>query len=210
VAGLQSAERAGIVALPLVSDSALTALNIHSPFLLHANFYKWSLHLLNSSPLTSLCLNNIDLSPLDWSLILPALTIPTLASLTIGPRSVSIVVPDLDLFLTRHPSIHTLDLSFHTHFGAHSLHSTTCALPRLATLRATPAYLLYFLGGADAQGWYPDLRLVAVTWNDESGEAQFARIVGCIETRRVVPRMKLIGNLANRCQVPAHLISPTK
>jgi hypothetical protein len=155
--------------------------------------------LLNSSPLTSLCLNNIDLSPLDWSLILPALTIPTLASLTIGPRSVSIVVPHL--FLTRHPSIHTLDLSFHTHFGAHSLHSTTCALPRLATLRATPAYLLYFLGGADAQGWYPDLRPAAVTWNDESGEVQFARIVGCIETRRVVPRMELIGKLANRCQV---------
>jgi hypothetical protein len=201
----------GMVELPLVSDSSLTTLNIHSSFLLHANFYKWSLHLLNTSPLTSLSLANIDLSASDWTLILPALTIPTLASLTMGPRGVSIVMPDLDMFLTRHPSIQMLDLSFHHPFGAHSLHSTTCVLPRLATLRATPAYLLYFLGGANAQGWYPDLQLVAVTWNDESafGEAQFARVVGCIETRRVVPCVELIGKLANRCQVPAHLISPT-
>jgi hypothetical protein len=208
----KSTERLGVEGIPFVSNSALTTLNIHSSFLLHANLYRWTLHLLNTSPLTSLSLDNIDLVPFDWALTLPALTIPTLASLTIGSRRIAIAVPDLHLFLARHPSIHTLDLSFYIGVGDFFPSARTCVLPRLEIIRARPEYLLYFFSAGaepdvDPHGWYPNLWRVVVTSDDQPryGVKQFRQVVACIETRPVVPLMELVGKLMKHCQVPPNL-----
>ncbi|KAJ6529279.1 hypothetical protein B0H19DRAFT_1193534 [Mycena capillaripes] len=201
----ESIERPSGVKIPFLSQSALTTLNIHSSFLLHANFYRWTLHTLNTSPLTTLSLDNIDLSHYDWTLTLPALTLPALTTFEIG--QCAITVPDLDLFLVRHPTIRTLDLPFHPAIGALSPPAAVCLLPHLASISATPDYLLYFLSDAEAAEWYPDLRAVGVTSNDESAYqvGQFRRLLKCIEERPVRPRVGMAGKLANCCHVPAHL-----
>jgi hypothetical protein len=135
-----------------------------------------------------------------------------LASLTIGSRRIAIAVPDLHLFLTRHPSIHTLDLSFYNAIGKLVPSATTCVLPRLEIIRARPEYLLYFFSagakpGVFPQGWYANLWRVVVTSDDLSshGVTQFGRVVACIETRPVVLQMELVGELAHHCQVPPNL-----
>ncbi|KAJ7931094.1 hypothetical protein B0H13DRAFT_1960297, partial [Mycena leptocephala] len=211
---VKSTERLGVKGIPFVSNSTLTTLDIHSSFLFHANLYRWTLHLLNTSPLTSLSLDDIDLAAFDWALTLPALTIPTLASLTIGSRRIAIAVPDLHLFLARHPSIHTLDLSFYIGVASASEvpPATTCVLPRLEVIHARPEYLLYFFSAGaepdvDPQGWYPNLWRVVVTSDDLSSHEviQFRRVVTCIETRPVVLQMELVGELSLHCQVPPNL-----
>ncbi|KAJ7812050.1 hypothetical protein B0H13DRAFT_2145285 [Mycena leptocephala] len=206
---VKSTERLGVKGIPFVSNSTLMTLDIHSSFLFHANPYRWTLHLLNTSPLASLSLDNIDLMTFDWALTLPALTIPTLASLTIGSRRIAIAVPDLHLFLARHPSIHTLDLSFYIGVGDFFPSATTCVLPRLEVIHAWPEYLLYFFSAgaepdADPQGWYPNLWRVVVTSDDLSSHevTRFRRVVACIATRPVVLQMELVGELAHHCQVP--------
>ncbi|KAF7362603.1 hypothetical protein MVEN_00609100 [Mycena venus] len=205
--GIESTERPSGVKIPFVGKSGLTTLSIESSFLFHANFYRWTLHTINTSPLTSLTLSNIDLSHYDWTLTLPALTIPALTHLTIGPGQCAITVPDLDAFLARHPTIWALDLSFHPAIGALTPPTTVQMLPRLASLFATPDYLLYFLSGEEAGAWYPALRAVGVTSNDESvyQVAQFARVVDVVGARNVVPCVSVSGRLANHCEVPAHL-----
>lgn len=203
---VESTERPPGVKIPFVDKSALTTLHIHSSFLFHANFYRWTLHILNTSPITSLSLTNIDLSHYDWNLTLPALTLPVLTHLTIG--QCAITVPDLDLFLTRHPAIEVLNLGFHPAIGTLVPPIAAPILPRVVTLIATPEYLLYFLAGTGAAGWYPALRAVHVTSHDDSAYqvAQFARVVECVEGRgKNVPNLGVTGRLAYRCEVPAHL-----
>ncbi|KAJ6578481.1 hypothetical protein B0H19DRAFT_579845 [Mycena capillaripes] len=201
----ESTERVHPVFLPPVAHSVLTTLNAHSSFLFHATFYRWTLHLLATSPLTALSLDNIDLSHYDWALTLPALTLPALTSLSIGQCLIS--VPELDAFLARHPTICALDLAFHAPIGALLPPTTAYRLPRLTTLRATPDYLLYFLADEAADAWYPHLGLVGVTSNDESAYqvGQFARLVECVSKRRLIPRVEVVGKLAVHCVVPPHL-----
>ncbi|KAJ7662653.1 hypothetical protein DFH06DRAFT_1471442 [Mycena polygramma] len=203
IPGVDSIERPRSAHLLPVTNSALTTLNAHSSFLFHATFYRWTLHLLNSSPLTSLSLDNIDLSHYDWAITLPQLTLPSLARLAVGQCLIS--VPDLAAFLARHPTISTLDLSFHAPIGALRPSSATQLLPHLQTLRATPDYILYFLAGGGGAGAdeaararYPELQLVGVTSNDESAYqvGQFARLVACVGARRVVARVEIAGKLA--------------
>ncbi|KAJ7913218.1 hypothetical protein B0H13DRAFT_2659720 [Mycena leptocephala] len=205
---LRSTPRSGVVTLPLPTHPAVKTLNIRAPLLFHATFYKWTLHVLNTAPITTLSLDFIALSHYDWALTLPALTLPALSSLTIGPQP-TISVPDLTRFLARHSAIHTLDLSFHLAIGplAPPVVVLERLLPRLETLRATPDYLLYFLTGEDGGAAYPRLRRVGVTSDDDSKYqiAQFARLVACVEVRRVVPRVELAGKLGGSCRVPAHL-----
>ncbi|KAJ6579659.1 hypothetical protein DFH09DRAFT_1310305 [Mycena vulgaris] len=200
---LRSTECASPLVLPFVTRSALTTFNIHSSFLFHTNFYRWTLHTLNTSPLTSLSLDCIDLLHYDWNLTLPALTLPALTTLAVG--QCAIAVPDLALFLARHPVLHTLDLSFHLALGALAPPAATCLLPHLACLRATPDYLLYFL--ARDAAWHPALTRVGITSDGESAYevAQFARVVQCLEGRRVVPRVTVVGKLAKHCQLPAEM-----
>ncbi|KAJ7860019.1 hypothetical protein B0H13DRAFT_2074318 [Mycena leptocephala] len=171
---VHSTECLGMEGIPFVSNSALRTLSIHSSFVLHANLYRWTLHLLNTR--------------------------------------IAIAVPDLHLFLARHPSINTLDLSFYIGVGDFFPSATTCVLPRLEVVRARPEYLLYFFSAGaepdvDSLGWYPNLWRVVVTSDDQSeyGVMQFGEVVACIETRPVVPLMELVGRLAWHCQVPPNL-----
>ncbi|KAJ6495158.1 hypothetical protein C8R45DRAFT_1133443 [Mycena sanguinolenta] len=157
----------------------LTTLAIHAPFLLHATFFSWTLHVLNTAPLTSLSLANIDLSLYDWALILPKLELRELRALTLGARC-AIAVPDLDCFLLRHAGVEALDLGAHTGAvgalvpgiaaraaaASHLQHTTTETtetptpekfLPHLTSLTATPEYLLYLLAP-------PDFDFAAPAW----------------------------------------------
>ncbi|KAJ7259951.1 hypothetical protein B0H12DRAFT_1277879 [Mycena haematopus] len=149
---IESTERPSSVTLPLPAKPRLTTFNIHASLLFHANFFRWTIHTLNTAPLTSLSLTNIDLSHYDWALILPRLSLPALSRLAIG--QCAITVPDLDAFLLRHAKIEVLDLAGHGVIGAlvpplseSAAEGTTpeTFLPRLTTLTASPEYLLYLL-----------------------------------------------------------------
>ncbi|KAJ7199355.1 hypothetical protein GGX14DRAFT_467870 [Mycena pura] len=213
---MESKERLSPHTLPLVRRPAFTTLNVHSSYLLHATFYKWTLHLLNTAPLTALSLDNIDLLHYDWHLVLPALTLPALAVLKIG--QCDIAVCDLTLFLARHPFIRTLDLSFHVArgplFPPAAASESAPHLPRLECLRAMPDYVLYFLSPADTgtdadmpgdpDAGYPDLRTVSITHDHNSPYqvAQVERAVACIEARSFPPvvdvlsRFQMLSKLA--------------
>ncbi|KAJ7185278.1 hypothetical protein C8R46DRAFT_1287726 [Mycena filopes] len=210
--GLESKELKSPLNLPLPSHSALHVLNIHCSLLFHTYFYKWTLHTLNTSPLTTLSLANIDLYYYDWALVLPALTLAHLTSLSISDCEMA--VPDLALFLARHPIIQTLDLTSHATIGALAHPPAESILPRLATLRAPPDYILYFLlrHGTPC----PALRDVTAAWQGKGTDVpthqvrSFARVVACVacvERRPVVPRLSVSGTLAyiDHCEVPAHL-----
>ncbi|KAF7344898.1 F-box domain-containing protein [Mycena venus] len=201
----QSFERPPITILPTASHPALKVLSIHGSLLFHATFYRWTLHMLNTAPLTTLSLDFIDLSHYDWALTLPALTLSVLTSLKIG-QECAIAVPDLTRFLARHTGIRTLDLSFHVAIGSLSPPLAQAILPRLESLCGTPDYLLYFLAGVGGSG-YPDLRRVGMTSNDDSAyqQTQFTRLLICVEARQVIPVVELGGKLANCSEVPAHL-----
>ncbi|KAF7367171.1 hypothetical protein MSAN_00976900 [Mycena sanguinolenta] len=158
--------------LPFPTKSRLTTLAIHAPFLLHATFFSWTMHVLNSSPLTSLSLCNIDLSLYDWALILPKLEMRELRELRVGARC-AITVPDLDCFLLRHQGLVALDLGGHNAavgalvpgiaakatVASHKTRTDTKTpaltltpqtfLPRLTLLTAAAEYLLYFLAPPD-------------------------------------------------------------
>ncbi|KAJ6582392.1 hypothetical protein B0H19DRAFT_527279 [Mycena capillaripes] len=112
---VESTDRLGVTRLPFASQAALKCLEIHSSLLFHATFYKWTAHTLDTAPITTLSLDRIDLLHYDWTLTLPLLTLSALTTLTIG--QCAIPVPDLTLFLARHPGIQTLDLSFHLAIG---------------------------------------------------------------------------------------------
>ncbi|KAJ7137627.1 hypothetical protein C8R43DRAFT_1202887 [Mycena crocata] len=197
---LQSTERRSGIILPFLTRSALTAFNIHSSLLLQNVFYNWTLHTLNISPLTTLSLDHIDLLHYDWHLTLPAITLPALDSLHIG--QCAIAIPDLMLFLGRHPSIRTLDLSFHSAIGALVPYATTHVLPHLACLRAPPDCLLYFLGAA--QSAWPDLGHVSITSDRPSAHeiAQTALLVGLMRDRRPVPDLEVLGTLSTQYTLP--------
>ncbi|KAJ7852412.1 hypothetical protein B0H13DRAFT_2398653 [Mycena leptocephala] len=165
-------QRQTVTMVPVHSHPLLTTLNIHSSFLFHAAFYKWTVHTLNTAPITTLSLSHIDLLHFDWVITLPKLTLPGLTSLKVG-QECAIAVPDLTLFLARHPTITTLDLSWHVAIGALTPPlANRSTLPRLESLCALPDYLLYFLDGAsmenDEEEAYPALRRVTVISNDSS------------------------------------------
>lgn len=200
---IQSSERPSPITLPLVTGSALSTFNIHASFPFHITFYKWTLHALNASPLRTLSLDNIDLLHYDWTLALPALTLPTLETLAV--LRCAIGVPDLTRFLARHPSILSLDLSYHVAIGALVPYAPRGILPRLASIYGPPNYLLYFL--APEHATYADLRAVGIR-SDAAAPydvAQFAQLVARLQRRRVVPRVDLDGLLARHCQLPADL-----
>ncbi|KAJ7747178.1 hypothetical protein DFH07DRAFT_776131 [Mycena maculata] len=198
---IQSHANPSPLALPPAARPRLTTLNIHSSLLLHATFYPWTLHTLNSAPLTTLSLDNIDLLHYDWALLLPALTLPALTSLAV--LRTAIAVPDLTAFLARHPALRALDLSFHAALGPLVPYAPPHLLPKLISIHGPPDCLLYFLAAGDAV--YPDLRVVGIRSHAVSGYdlAQFDQLVACLRLRRVVPRVDLEGRLAARCQLPA-------
>ncbi|KAJ7214292.1 hypothetical protein C8J57DRAFT_1397300 [Mycena rebaudengoi] len=194
---------------PLPACPALTTLHIHSTWLFRAHFYRWTLQLLSTAPLTTLSLDNIDLSQYDWHLIFPALRIPLLETFAIG-NEVDIAVSDLIAFLARHPGIRTLNLSFHVARGSlfepYSVQTPGPLLPRLECLRATPGYLLYFLlvNGADV---HPNLHAISITSNNQSAYqiAQLEHVLACLEAHPRVVDIEVQGRLAAVVQLPESL-----
>ncbi|KAJ6554611.1 hypothetical protein B0H19DRAFT_1154219 [Mycena capillaripes] len=196
-------QRQAVTMVPLPSHPLLTTLNIHSSFLFHAAFYKWTVHTLNTAPITTLSLSHIDLLHFDWVVTLPKLTLPGLTSLKVG-QECAIAVPDLTLFLARHPTITTLDLSWHVAIGALTPPlANRSTLPGLESLCALPDYLLYFLDGANVENdegeAYPALRRVTVISNESSSlyePKQLRELLKCVEKRRTsVPVVELIRRL---------------
>jgi hypothetical protein len=72
------------VSTPHAANPEVTALHIHTSLLFHATFFKWTIHTLNTAPITTLSLGCIDLWHYDWALTLPLLTLPALADLAVG------------------------------------------------------------------------------------------------------------------------------
>ncbi|CAK5266764.1 unnamed protein product, partial [Mycena citricolor] len=202
---VKSTERASKRVIPLPVLPALKSLNIHSSLLFHTTFYRWTMHTLNTSPLTSLSLDNIDLSLFDWHETLPRLSLAVLDHLHLGMHC-SIAVPDLKAFLHRHPSITSLDLSFHEAIGP--LHAPGPALPNLRRIRATPEYLVYFLSGPPAGDIHPLLREVTITSHGGSvyEEDRFAKVVAALEKRGSVPAVGLVGKLMGVLDLPETLV----
>ncbi|KAJ7286417.1 hypothetical protein C8J57DRAFT_1708713 [Mycena rebaudengoi] len=185
--------------LPVPTRPALRTFNIHTPFFFHSFFYRWTMHTLNSAPITTLSLLNIDLSHYDWNIILPALSMPLLSDLSIGDSAIAF--PDLSRFLARHPTIVVLNLSFNLVIGRLVPHASKDLLPRLQCLRATPDYLVHFLEPPDV---YPHLREVAIASDEQSSYAiqQFHRVVKLLACRPTVLCTQLAGQLASHCKLP--------
>ncbi|KAJ7503739.1 hypothetical protein B0H11DRAFT_1984135 [Mycena galericulata] len=226
---IQSTERVSDLTLPVAPRSSLSTFNIHSSFLFHMNFYKWTLQTLNTAPLTALSLDQIDLSLYDWALTLPRLALPALETLAV--LRCAIAVPDLTAFLARHPTIRALDLSFHVAIGSLHPSAPLDILPRLETIAGPPDYLLYFLHQAseteteaqdpravddaaiptsanlDALGPHPRLRTVSIRSHAIApyDVAQFVRLVACLQARPVIPRVDLAGRIVECCQLPVGL-----
>ncbi|KAG6889112.1 hypothetical protein C0995_003681 [Termitomyces sp. Mi166 len=100
----------------------LVSFSVHSNMLLSAPFYEWTLQTLHANPITSLSFRVYGLSQDTWSLILNAITLPSLTSFS--TETLNIAFPTLVSFLRRHPTITTLNL--HPHF----LHPGTVTLSK--------------------------------------------------------------------------------
>ncbi|KAJ7847506.1 hypothetical protein B0H14DRAFT_3453794 [Mycena olivaceomarginata] len=57
------------------SVQSITTFHIHTSLLFHATFFKWTIHTLNTAPITTLSLDGIDLWHYDWGLTLPLVTL---------------------------------------------------------------------------------------------------------------------------------------
>ncbi|KDR76868.1 hypothetical protein GALMADRAFT_138909 [Galerina marginata CBS 339.88] len=122
----------------------LASLKIDSgtPFL--PSLYPFTLAILNRAPITDLSLSHISFTLFVWSQILPSITMPTLAKLSIG--NLSIAFPDLLAFLERHRFIETLDLTDNDVIGVVKLPPTDL-LPNLNLFTANSEYCPLMYGG---------------------------------------------------------------
>ena len=136
----------------------LNTLIIASSTLLHPSFLPWTIETLNNSPITSLSFDSINLISEEWSNILPIITLPTLSVLSID--SCSIALADLSVFLSRHPSLTTLNIGADMVDLPLSIQpSLPNLLPHLTTLSAPQNYTVQFLKFAHA---FPRLRFLTI------------------------------------------------
>ncbi|GLB37378.1 hypothetical protein LshimejAT787_0404290 [Lyophyllum shimeji] len=130
-----------------LSSTELKSFSIHSNMLLVQPFCDWTLRTLNSCDIRSLSVSFWGISQDTWASILPTITLPSLVEFTAG--TTDIAFPDLIEFLSRHPSIHTLNL--HPHFGypgsqkrpRRSKHKRL--LPQLTALGGSPSNITTLL-----------------------------------------------------------------
>ena len=127
------------------SKPQIPELSIDGEAMFSASLYPWTLHVLNSAPLTSLSISRVSFALFNWTEILASVTIPSLLYLLLA--KVHIASPDLISFLHRHPTLETLHVSEYTLIGTVDFPAPSCApfLPRLSSLLATAEYLLPFL-----------------------------------------------------------------
>ena len=125
---------------------SLTSFNVYSAMLLDYPFTDWTINILNTAPITSLSLEEVDIPTETWAYILPLLILPALSELTI--RSSTMVFVDLCHFFARHPSITTLELKGCTMPFQRSPVSQDI-LPKLTALAASSQYLTCLLEDKD-------------------------------------------------------------
>ncbi|GLB39609.1 hypothetical protein LshimejAT787_0701190 [Lyophyllum shimeji] len=146
------------VVLPHPRCSLLEAFHIHASILLELPFFHWTLHVLHEAPIQTLSFSSIALTHYDWEYILSSITIPTLSHLSFGASEIAF--PDMEDFISRHPSITTLDLSEGLAIGHLKPFSSQELLPNLTRLVANPEYLAHFLEPPSA---HPSLRSIGMT-----------------------------------------------
>ncbi|KAG6810657.1 hypothetical protein H0H92_010869 [Tricholoma furcatifolium] len=93
--------------------------------------------------LSSLSLHNLDLPHDAWACLLSTLIFHSLAHVAFGNSSIPFT--DLDAFLSRHPSLETLDLTYGVPIGILPKTSSHNHFPRIRKLVANPEYLEHFL-----------------------------------------------------------------
>ncbi|KAH0578703.1 hypothetical protein J132_03711 [Termitomyces sp. J132] len=145
------------VALSSPLSSHLNEFHIHSPVLMELPFFHWTMAILAISPITKLSFFDIDLTHYDWQYILSTLSVPTLSYISFG--SANIAFPDLQLLLSRHSSITTLDLSRNSAIGNLKPFSSQKFLPNLDHLIANSEYLADFLEPPSA---FPTLQTITM------------------------------------------------
>lgn len=122
---------------PLHAD--LQMLCVHSNLLLSHPVYDWTMQTINRSSITSLSLRFPGWSSGDWAIVLSSIAVPSLKSFT--AETIDIALVDLLKFLSRHPSIQSLNL--HPYFNYSSpqklpRRSKKLFLPQLASLSGNP------------------------------------------------------------------------
>lgn len=145
------------VALSPPPSSHMKEFHIHSPVLMELPFFHWTMATLAMSPITKLSFSDSDLTLFDWEYILSTLSIPTLSHISFG--CVNIAFPDLQVFLSRHSYITTLDLSRNTAIGHLKPFSSQKLLPNLDHLIANSEYLAHFLEPPSA---FPNLQTITM------------------------------------------------
>lgn len=153
------AESNSTLAVNTNSKPSFESFYVYSSILLNTYFCNWTFSILNASPLTSLYFEFLSLPSEKWSTILPRLTLPNLASLTV--RESGVPFHDLADFLSRHSSIVYLTL-FSTAPDPPVLKPRLpkACLPILTTINATPAEITNLFQSPDA---FPNLEFITVS-----------------------------------------------
>jgi hypothetical protein len=151
----------------LVPISTLKFFDIRSSLIIREPFLRWTILTINISPITRLCLC-LHISAMAWRELLSWLHVPMLSDLSIS--HFTSVAADVKSFISRHPTITTLDLCDNAFclcdgepvvINLSSLVPPTSSrkekLPRLSVLRATPEYMAYLFSIQPPSRIFPNL-----------------------------------------------------
>ena len=177
------------------NTTTLNTLIIESSALLYPPFLPWTIETLNNSTITTLSFDTVNLISDEWSDILPIITLPTLSVLSID--SCSIALADLSAFISRHPSLTTLNI------GARMIDLTLSIqpslpkrLPQLTTLSAPKNYTVQFLKSARA---FPRLRCLTIV-----SHITFASDFAAIEQTFASVAARQLTNIALSLELHVH------
>ncbi|EDR11172.1 uncharacterized protein LACBIDRAFT_315681 [Laccaria bicolor S238N-H82] len=138
----------------------LETLDLHSSMFFHPLLLRWMMSTLNSMSITSLSLRQLDhISPQNWALLLPCITLPSLSKLSVNLCYIQTHV--LYHFLYRHPHIQDLTLG-RSCVGPGRVVLRTGILGELEHLSAPPSYLVALL---TPPGSLPALKTVCIRWH---------------------------------------------
>jgi hypothetical protein len=152
---------------PVVQMSTLQSINVHSPLFLQAPVVDWTISTLNASRITDISFNALYLDTQGWSELLRRIFLPTVAKLSI--TSTSLYFIDLASFLSRHPSIVSLDLDGCLRHNEKS--ATAPHLHQLTTLRATPDYVAQLLTmRVTLNSAFPVLKAITIRTRPQRGQ----------------------------------------
>lgn len=138
----------------------LETLNLHSSMFFHPLLLRWMMSTLNSMSIASLSLRQLDhISPQNWGLLLPCITLPSLSKLSVNLCFIQ--THDLYRFLYRHPHIQGLTLG-RNFVDPDLVVLRKSILGELKHLSAPPSYLVALL---TPPGSLPALKTVCIRWH---------------------------------------------